>query len=166
MDYGPKRCDAGDRHLRGSRITGFLTQALTGGEETESAPVPPLDGLGIYADSGFEPVSAETQPLSGRLTIQISDIEDLSSRLALEISALRFTVPGANSPSGILSRRPHGHCCFSSGSSSKRRRSLMLISEARWGCQQGSSSGPPCRPSGESFGVKKHPGRLAAGCRA
>jgi hypothetical protein len=29
-----------------------------------------------YADSGFEPVSAETQPVSGRLPIQISDIEN------------------------------------------------------------------------------------------
>jgi hypothetical protein len=31
-------------------------------------------------DCGFEPVSAETQPVSGRLPIQISDIEKSSSR--------------------------------------------------------------------------------------
>ena len=100
MDYGPKRCDAGDRDLRGSRITGFLTQALRGGEETESAPVPPLDGLGSYADSGFEPVSAETQPVSGRLPIQISDIESfIEQRLALEISAF-------GSPFGARTARP------------------------------------------------------------
>jgi hypothetical protein len=40
----------------------------------------PAAAARIHTDCGFEPVSAEAQPVSGRLPIQISDIEKSRSR--------------------------------------------------------------------------------------
>jgi hypothetical protein len=39
-----------------------------------------VSGRGVSSDCGFEPVSAETQPVSGQPRTQISDIEKSSSR--------------------------------------------------------------------------------------
>jgi len=58
----------------------------------------------LTADCGFEPVSAETQLVSERLPIQISDIENSLGR----DSPPAFAAFGANPPKFYARDRVHG----------------------------------------------------------